>query len=264
VRQATVPAPSHTFLRMINRPNPNAPLAEALATVHQRMAQACHKAGRKPSDIQLLAVSKTQDCSRIVQAFQAGQTSFGENYVQEALPKIAALQTQCPGIEWHLIGPLQANKTRDAAHHFAWVHTLDRLKIAQRLNDQRPPHLPALQVCLQVNLDGQASKSGLPPAEVLPLAQAIMMLPRLRLRGLMSIPAQSPEPDTQRQQHRSLARLLKHLQNHGLALDTLSMGMSGDLEAAIAEGSTLIRVGTALFGERTAASSPCAQSIKGA
>jgi PLP dependent protein len=185
------------------------------------------------------------------QAHAAGQRAFGENYVQEALAKIEALADLRAQLEWHLIGPLQSNKTREVAAAFDWVHTIDRLKIAQRLSEQRPASLPPLQVCLQVNVSGQASKSGVAPADLAPLAHAVAALPRLALRGLMSIPAPADGFEAQRAPHRQLRELLDSLRREGLALDTLSMGMSADLEAAVAEGATLVRIGSAVFGERT-------------
>lgn len=198
--------------------------------------------------VTLLAVSKTFPADAVREAFAAGQTAFGENYVQEALAKIDALVDLRPRIEWHLIGPLQSNKTRPGAEAFDWVHTVDRLKIAERLAEQRPPTLPPLNLCLQVNVSGEASKSGVAPAELPALARAVAALPaaRVRLRGLMSI----PEPGQGAAPHRALRELLHALQAQGLALDTLSMGMSADLEAAVAEGATLLRVGSAVFGNR--------------
>jgi pyridoxal phosphate enzyme (YggS family) len=187
------------------------------------------------------------------EAAERGQADFGENYVQEALDKIAALAPLRARLRWHLIGPLQSNKTRLVAEAFDWVHTVDRLKIAQRLAEQRPPQLAPLQVCLQVNVSGEASKSGVAPAELPALAHAVAALPRLRLRGLMAIPEPAHDPAAQRAPHRLLATLLAELRAQGLALDTLSMGMSADLEAAVAEGATIVRVGTALFGERSRA-----------
>lgn len=198
----------------------------------------------------MLAVSKTFPAVTVREAFDAGQRRFGENYVQEAVAKITELAELRSQIEWHMIGPLQSNKTRVVAEHFDWVHTVDRLKIAQRLSEQRPDHLPPLQVCIQVNTSGEDSKSGTAPAEALALAQAVAALPRLQLRGVMALPAPSPDPAVQ---HAELARVrsvFEALRNQGLPVDTLSMGMSGDLEAAIGEGSTLVRVGTALFGHR--------------
>jgi pyridoxal phosphate enzyme (YggS family) len=200
--------------------------------------------------VRLLAVSKTQPADAVRAAFAAGHRAFGENYVQEALDKIAALADLRAQLEWHLIGPLQSNKTRAVAEAFDWVHSVDRLKVAQRLSQQRPPTLPPLQLCLQVNVSGEESKSGLAPAELPEVARAVAALPQLRLRGLMSIPAPAQGFEAQRAAHRALRELLEALNAQGLALDTLSMGMSDDLEAAIAEGSTIVRVGTAVFGAR--------------
>ena len=221
-----------------------------LQTVLSRIAQACAAAGRPVDSVTLLAVSKTFAAAAVREAFAAGQRQFGENYVQEALDKIAALADLRAQIEWHLIGPLQSNKTRPVAAAFDWVHSVDRLKIAQRLSEQRPAELPPLQLCLQVNISGEASKSGLLPGEVLAVAQAVALLPRLRLRGLMAIPEPAGDEAAQRAPHRALRELLASLNDAGLGLDTLSMGMSADLEAAVAEGATIVRVGTAIFGGR--------------
>ncbi len=204
-------------------------------------------------NILLLAVSKTFGPEAVREAFAAGQQAFGENYVQEALAKAQALADLRPAIEWHLIGPLQSNKTRAVAEAFDWVHTVDRLKVAQRLAAQRPPGLPPLQLLLQVNVSGEPSKSGVAPAELPALAQAVAALPaqQVRLRGLMSIPEPAADAAAQRLPHRRLRALLQALNSElGLALDTLSMGMSADLEAAVAEGATVVRVGTAVFGGR--------------
>ncbi len=230
-------------------------LAGNLTQVQHRIALACTASGRAMADVTLLAVSKTQPAAAVREAAAAGQRAFGENYVQEALDKIAALADLRARLEWHLIGPLQSNKTRPVAEAFDWVHSVDRLKIAQRLAEQRPAALAPLQVCLQVNISGEASKSGLAPAEVLALARAVAALPadRLRLRGLMAIPEPAGDSVAQRAPHRALRELLAALNDGGLALDTLSMGMSADLEAAIAEGATQVRVGTAIFGSRPAA-----------
>lgn len=198
----------------------------------------------------LLAVSKTFPAVTIREAVAAGQHRFGENYVQEALDKMAELADLRGQIEWHMIGPIQSNKTRAVAEHFDWVHTVDRLKIAQRLNDQRPPELPPLQVCIQVNTSGEDSKSGAGPDEALALARAVAALPRLRLRGVMALPAPTPDEAEQNRQLAAVRVVYEHLRSQGLPLDTLSMGMSGDLEAAVAQGSTMVRVGTALFGQR--------------
>ena len=225
-------------------------LEQRLAGVRQRIQQACQAAGRDPASVGLLAVSKLQPAQAVRQAQQAGQQAFGENYVQEALDKMAALADLRGATEWHLIGPLQSNKTRVVAEAFDWVHSVDRLKIAQRLSDQRPAQLPPLNVCLQVNISGEASKSGLLPQEVAQVAAAVAALPRLRLRGLMSIPGPAQGLQAQQAPHRALRLMQQELNQRGLALDTLSMGMSDDLEAAVAEGSTMVRVGTAIFGAR--------------
>lgn len=225
-------------------------MASRLQQVRARVAAACAAAQRDVQSVTILAVSKTVDAATVREAHGLGQRNFGENYVQEALDKIAALTDLRSMLQWHLIGPLQSNKTRVVAEHFDWVHSVDRLKIAQRLSEQRPAALPALQVCLQVNVSGEASKSGVAPQEVPALARAVAALPRLRLRGLMSIPEPAADAQVQRAPHAALRELLLGLQAQGLALDTLSMGMSADLEAAVLEGSTLVRVGTAIFGAR--------------
>jgi pyridoxal phosphate enzyme (YggS family) len=221
-----------------------------LQQVRTRIATACEHAQRPVQSVTLLAVTKTFGPQSVRDAFAAGQRAFGENYVQEAIEKIEALADLRSDLEWHLIGPLQSNKTRVVATHFDWVHSVDRLKLAQRLSAQRPADRPPLQVCLQVNISGEASKSGLMPDDVLPLALDVAALPHIRLRGLMSIPEPDPDPEAQRAPHRALARLLFDLNAAGLTLDTLSMGMSADLEAAIVEGATIVRIGTAIFGVR--------------
>jgi len=223
-----------------------------LQEVKHRLVTACIAAGRSVDEVTLLAVSKTQGPESVRAAHAAGQHAFGENYVQEGLDKIAALADLRGVLSWHLIGPLQSNKTRVVAEAFDWVHSVDRLKIAQRLADQRPSHLPPLQLCLQVNVSGEASKSGVSPADLPALAQAVAALPRARvqLRGLMAIPEPARGFEAQRLPHRQLRALADALRAQGLALDTLSMGMSADLEAAVAEGATLVRVGTAIFGAR--------------
>ncbi|MCV2356131.1 YggS family pyridoxal phosphate-dependent enzyme [Paucibacter sp. B2R-40] len=228
-----------------------ATIAENIQEQHERIAKACAQAGRSVQSVTLLVVSKTFPASAVQAAFEAGERRFGENYVQEGLDKIAELSALRPQLEWHLIGPLQSNKTRPVAENFDWVHSVDRLKTAERLAEQRPSHLPPLDICLQVNISAEASKSGLLPGEVASLAQAVQALPRLRLRGLMAIPEPAADFETQRQPHRALAALLAALNRDlGLAMDTLSIGMSADLEAAIAEGATLVRVGSAIFGAR--------------
>ncbi len=221
-----------------------------VSTQLQQSAQQFH---RSVDTIMLLAVSKGQNSQALQLAWQAGLRNFGENYLQEALKKIAALDDIAPC--WHFIGPIQSNKTQDIAQHFSWVHSIERLKIARRLNQQRPEHLPPLNVCIQVNIDREASKSGIDPAHCLELALAINALPRLKLRGLMVIPRQREQLKTQRQPYSLAAKLLDNLKNSSAdlaSLDTLSMGMSGDMSAAIAEGATIVRVGTAIFGPRTA------------
>ncbi|APA85769.1 YggS family pyridoxal phosphate-dependent enzyme [Paraburkholderia sprentiae WSM5005] len=225
-------------------------LARHLADVHQRIAEAAQAAGRDAQSVKLLAVSKTFPADAVRAAHAAGQRAFGENYVQEALDKIQTLADLRASLEWHFIGPLQSNKTRAVAEHFDWVHSVDRLKIAQRLSEQRPDSLPPLNVCLQVNVSGEASKSGVARDEAAAIAQQIAALPKLKLRGLMSIPEPAAELDAQRAPHRQLRELFERLCNDGLALDTLSMGMSADLEAAVLEGATIVRAGTAIFGAR--------------
>lgn len=225
-------------------------IGSSLQEVKGRVEAACRAAGRDAKGVTLLAVSKTQPAAALREAAAAGQRAFGENYVQEALEKIAALGDL--GLQWHLIGPLQSNKTRVVAEAFDWVHSVDRLKTAQRLADQRPPQRPPLQLCLQVNVSGEASKSGVEPAALPALAAAVAALPaaRVRLRGLMCIPAPAATLQAQRAPLRMLRELAESLRAQGLDLDTLSMGMSDDLEAAVAEGSTLVRIGSAIFGQR--------------
>ena len=223
-------------------------IAQRLSITQARIRQAAWESGRKEKEIHLLAVSKTQSVAALQAAIAAGQRQFGESYVQEALVKMAALAE--PDLVWHYIGPIQANKCRDIAEHFSWVHSVDRLKTAERLSHLRPAHLPALQICLQVNISNEPSKSGASVEELLPLAIELAKLPNLQLRGLMAIPAPADDPTTQRLPFSRLRQALETLNRTGLALDTLSMGMSDDLEVAIAEGSTLVRIGTAIFGPR--------------
>jgi len=227
-----------------------ASLAHSLAAVKARIAEAARAAQRSPDSIRLLAVSKTFPADDVRAAFAAGQRAFGENYVQEALAKLEALADLRAQIEWHFIGPLQSNKTRPVAEHFDWVHSVDRLKIAQRLSEQRPDAMPPLNVCLQVNVSGEASKSGIAPEAASELAREIAALPKLRLRGLMAIPEPAADRAAQREPHRTLRELYETLRAQGIELDTLSMGMSSDLEAAIVEGATIVRIGTAIFGKR--------------
>ncbi|MBX3665557.1 MAG: YggS family pyridoxal phosphate-dependent enzyme [Burkholderiales bacterium] len=225
-----------------------ATIAENLQAVHGRIARAAAAVNRAPDSVKLLAVSKTFGSDAVLAAWQAGQRAFGENFVQEGAAKVTELSHL--DIEWHFIGPVQANKTRSIAGHFAWVHSIEREKIAQRLNDARPPQLPPLNVLIQVNVSGEASKSGIEPGAERGLAAFIRGLPRLRLRGLMAIPEPTPDTALQRERFALLRQLLQPLQAEDAGVDTLSMGMSGDLESAIAEGSTLVRVGTAIFGAR--------------
>lgn len=229
-----------------------------LQAVTARIRLAAHAAGRDPAQVRLLAVAKTFPPSAIEAAFACGQRSFGENYIQEATEKmdlLAALlgKERAGKLEWHLIGPLQSNKTRAAAERFDWVQTLDRDKIAQRLSAARPYSAAPLNVLIQVNVSGESTKSGVPPADVAALAREVVALPRLRLRGLMAIPEPTEDVDQQRARFRSVRELYDRLRDAGLDLDTLSMGMSQDLEAAILEGSTMVRVGTAIFGQRRSA-----------
>ena len=231
-----------------------------LQAVHARIAAAAAKVSRQTQEISLLAVSKTFGADAVLQAIAAGQRDFGENYLQEALEKIEEVKRlqnndamkgdAAPLLKWHFIGPIQSNKTRPLAEHFDWVHSIDREKIAQRLADQRPAGLPPLNVCIQVNISGEASKSGVPPDDVVTLAQTIAARPQLRLRGLMAIPGPASDFEAQRRPFHALGVLYQRLQDAGLPVDTLSIGMSDDLEAAIAEGATIVRVGSAIFGTR--------------
>jgi pyridoxal phosphate enzyme (YggS family) len=223
-------------------------IADNLQTVHQRIAAACAAAGRDVNEVTLLPVSKTFGPEAVREAHAAGERAFGENYIQEAVEK-QALLADLP-LQWHCIGPIQSNKTRLVAAHFQWAHTIDRLKIAQRLSEQRHESLPPLQVCVQVNIDGGANKAGVAPDEALDLAREIAQLPRLTLRGLMTIPEPAQDFAAQKAVHLKARALFDEMRAAGLALDTLSMGMTADLEAAIAAGSTMVRVGTAIFGGR--------------
>jgi pyridoxal phosphate enzyme (YggS family) len=223
-------------------------LQQRLDLVRSRIAAAAGEAGRAAGEIRLIAASKTFDAGAVREAHAAGQSDFGENYVQEALDKMARLG-DLP-LTWHFIGPIQSNKTRAIAERFDWVHSVDRLRVAERLSAQRPQSLPPLDVCLEVNISGEASKGGAAAEDLPALAAAVARLPRLRLRGLMAIPAPSADPAAQRAAFARVRTLYDALRARGYPLDTLSMGMSGDLEAAIAEGATMVRVGTALFGER--------------
>jgi len=226
-------------------------IAQGIKLVQQRIITAAAAANRDPLEVTLLAISKTRPVTDIREAIAAGQQHFGENYLQDALPKIDELSAETPPLCWHFIGAIQSNKTKDIAQHFDWVHTLERLKIAKRLNDQRPDGLEPLQVCLQINVSGEASKAGMDADQVLQLAEDIRSLPRLKLRGLMAIPAATDDIAQQRQAFATLRQLFEQLNQQGYQLDTLSMGMSNDMEAAIAEGSTIVRIGAAIFGART-------------
>jgi len=224
-------------------------IADNLQQVRTRIATACNTHGRPPEAVTLLAVSKTFGPQAVRETFAAGQTAFGENYIQEAVDKIVAL-ADLP-LEWHCIGPIQSNKTRLVAEHFDWAHSVDRLKIAQRLSEQRPKGTAPLNVCIQVNIDGGPTKAGVAPEDALALAQAVVALPNVRLRGIMTIPEPAIDFEAACAVHMRARALFDALNAAGLVLDTLSMGMTGDLEAAIASGSTMVRVGTAIFGGRT-------------
>ena len=223
-------------------------IASNLQAVRLAVARAATQAGRDVGGVSLLAVSKTYPSAAVREAYAAGQRAFGESYVQEALDKMAELRDL--DIEWHFIGPIQSNKTRAIAENFAWVHGVDRLKIAERLSSQRPRTLPPLQVCIQVNVSGEDSKSGVPFSEAAQLVRQVAALPGLALRGLMAIPAPAAEPAAQRKPFAQLRELMQQLRASGLPLDTLSMGMSQDMEAAIIEGATVVRIGSAIFGQR--------------
>ena len=223
-------------------------IADNLQAVQARISNAAAAVGRSPESVRLLAVSKTWPLACVLDAAEAGQRAFGENYVQEGIDKIAAVSGR--NLEWHFIGPLQSNKTKPVAEHFDWVQSIDRLKIAERLSAQRPAYLAPLQVCVQINVSGEASKSGCAPDEALALCRAVAALPGLQLRGLMAIPEPTDDLQAQRIPFRKLRELREQICAAGLPLDTLSMGMSHDLEAAVAEGATIVRIGTAIFGER--------------
>ncbi len=223
-------------------------IAARLQAVNERIARAARAAGRLPQDVTLVAVSKTFPPSAIAEAHAAGQRAFGENYLQEGLEKVGKLADL--DLEWHYIGPVQSNKTRPIAENFSWVHGVDREKIAARLSEARPPNLPPLQICIQVNVSGEQSKSGVPPEQALELAKAVSALPRLKLRGLMAIPEPTPDVGLRHDRFRALRELRDEIVRADVALDTLSMGMSDDMEVAIAEGATLVRIGTAIFGAR--------------
>ncbi|QDE30477.1 YggS family pyridoxal phosphate-dependent enzyme [Shewanella polaris] len=225
-------------------------IADRISIAQSRINQAAQNCSRSPNEIILLAVSKTKPISDIIAAYQAGQRQFGENYVQEGETKINALQADYPDIEWHFIGPLQSNKTKIIAEHFDWIHTLSRDKIAQRLNEQRPSNKPPLNVCIQVNISQEESKSGVNAADVATLALTITSLPHLTLRGLMAIPTATDDVHIQQQEFSQLKQLFDQLKQQYPSVDTLSMGMSGDMDIAIANGSTMVRIGSAIFGQR--------------
>lgn len=228
------------------------PIAKNLQHVRSQIAISAERAHRAPSSIQLLAVSKTFGTDAVMKAVRAGQQAFGENYLQEALEKIAAMKSLAPAaqLQWHFIGPIQSNKTRPIAESFDWVHSVDREKVARRLSEQRPPELGALNICLQVNISGEQSKSGLAPEELPAVAAQVAALPNLALRGLMAIPEPSDDVACQRAAFAAVRGLYESLRADGLPLDTLSMGMSADLESAVAEGATIVRIGSAIFGAR--------------
>ncbi|MFN0039566.1 MAG: YggS family pyridoxal phosphate-dependent enzyme [Burkholderiales bacterium] len=223
-------------------------IASRLQAVNARIEAAARAVGREPSEVGLIAVSKTFPAALILEAHQAGQSAFGENYVQEGIEKIALL-AGFP-LQWSFVGPIQSNKTRLIAEHFDWVHSVSRLTIVERLARSRPPHRPPLQICIQVNVSGEASKSGVAPEDAQALARAVAVLPGLQLRGLMAVPEPTPNTGVQRARFRLLREIRDDIVRQGLPMDTLSMGMSDDLESAIAEGATLVRVGRAIFGPR--------------
>lgn len=234
--------------------NGKSTLQENYERVLSRLATACQLSGRPSGSVRLLAVSKTFPASDVLALAQLGQQAFGENYLQEAMEKIATCGAERPDlpIEWHFIGPIQSNKTRPIAESFQWVHSVDRERIARRLSEQRPASMPPLNVCIEVNVSGEASKSGCSPDQALVLARLVGALPGLRLRGLMAIPEPTSDQPTQHRRFAQVRQLFDALIADGIAIDTLSMGMSADAEAAIAQGSTMVRIGTALFGSRGA------------
>ncbi len=225
-------------------------IADRLAAAQQRIEQAAQKCARQTKDIQLLAVSKTKPISQIIEAYEAGQRTFGENYVQEGVQKVTELKSRYPDIEWHFIGPLQSNKSRLVAEHFDWMHTVSRDKIAQRLHEQRPAQMAPLNVCIQINISDEDSKSGIDADGMLALAESIVALPNLTLRGLMAIPTDTDDIAQQSREFAALKACYDLLKDRYPQVDTLSMGMSGDLEQAIANGSTMVRIGSAIFGTR--------------
>ncbi len=225
-------------------------ITDRLALAQHRIKQAAQNSSRNPADVQLLAVSKTKPNEQIIEAYTAGQRHFGENYVQEGEEKVKSLSQDYPDIEWHFIGPLQSNKTKIIAGLFDWMHTVEREKIASRLNDQRPQHMSPLNVCIQVNISQEASKSGVTTAEIAALAEKIHSLPNLNLRGLMAIPSASVDNDTASAELAELQKQYQRLSAKYPSVDTLSVGMSNDLELAVAHGSTMVRIGSAIFGAR--------------
>ena len=225
-------------------------ITDRLAQTQNRINLAAAKYNRSPQTISLLAVSKTKPSSDIITAYQAGQRDFGENYVQEGVAKVSELQNICPKAVWHFIGPLQSNKTKDVAEHFDWMHTLERLKIAQRLNDQRPENKVPLQVCIQINISAEASKSGISLNEIETFAAEIHKLPNLCLRGIMAIPSQPDDEQQLKREYLQMQQLFGKLKQQYSTVDTLSMGMSQDLEMAVEHGSTIVRIGSAIFGAR--------------
>ena len=225
------------------------PVQARLEEVRGRIAKACDRAGRASDSVTLVAVTKTFSAQAVCEAFDAGQCHFGENYVQEGVAKIAGLG-RAEGLVWHFIGPIQSNKTRQIAQNFQWVHSIDRDRVARRLSDQRNPELPPLCACIEVNISGETGKSGVAPADLTALAESVAAMPRLHLRGLMAIPEPTPDEALSRRRFAQLRELRDSLNARGHSMDTLSMGMSADMDAAIAEGATLVRIGTAIFGER--------------
>jgi len=227
-------------------------ISRNLQAVKNNISVSAHESAREPAAVKLLAVSKTCNAQAVLEAALAGQLAFGENYEQEAIAKIVSVRAERPdlALEWHFIGPIQSNKTRPIAENFDWVHTIDREKIARRLSDQRPANRPPLNVCLQINISGEDSKSGVLPEQAAELARKVAAMPHLRLRGLMAIPEPEEDPEKQRLPYRRMHQLFDELRAQGLEMDTLSMGMTADMAAAIAEGATIVRVGTAIFGSR--------------
>lgn len=227
-------------------------ITDSLKLIQQQIVQAAMQCERNPADVQLLAVSKTKPVDAVIEAADAGQWAFGENYEQEGVEKIRAIRSLRPDLKlkWHFIGPVQSNKTRPIAENFDWVHAVDRERIAKRLSDQRPEGMPPINICLQVNISGEVSKSGVAPEEVLPLAKAVSVYPNVKLRGLMAIPEPEIDPLKQHEPFKAMKALFDQLKENGFDVDTLSMGMSADMTPAIQEGATIVRIGTAIFGAR--------------